>query len=177
MKKALGNSLTPDHKGKTVDLEKKIEFERPLHLRIKEEYEKRMKLEDDQILAKRKEQQDFHQKYSVDYEDFMKDYKARLKIKQKEYENKRQQFLETLGLKDGKFSQNVNASFDSKLWLLQESRVNKSLDDVSMIGKDAFNQGREKRLKVIDYDKKVKEKVKLHRDEVLETEALVQRDK
>lgn len=45
-------------------------------------------------------------------------------------------FLEKLGLEHGKFSQNVNASFDSKLWVLQESMANRSLGDISVIPKE-----------------------------------------
>ncbi|KAM3135650.1 hypothetical protein pb186bvf_012321 [Paramecium bursaria] len=179
IQKEKGLSLTPKHKqSKKLNLDDMIEIERPLYLRIKEDYEKKMKDEDDQILKQRSEKLQFSQKYSVDYEEHLQKYKNELKQKKREFKERRMKQLAKLGLEHGKFSTNVNASFDSKLWLLQESQINKSVDDISMVPKELqITMAKEKRNKILDYDKQIKEKIKIGKDEDLEIEVLVQKDK
>lgn len=101
MKRKKGRSQTPTTK---IDHNASIEIEKPLHERIREEFERQIKEEDQRILEERKKQQEFHSKYSVDYQEHMLEHRRLLKQKLKEYEQKRMKRLEELGLKDGRIS-------------------------------------------------------------------------
>ncbi|CAD8093167.1 unnamed protein product [Paramecium sonneborni] len=175
-KKTRPQSASPVNK--TQHPPKKIEIEQPLYMRVLDKYNKKIQKQQDIVNQERKKKMEKNDAYNQEYEEHMKEYLKKLKMKKLEYEEKRMKALEKLGLEAGKFSQNVNASFDSKLWLLQESRVNKSLDDISVIPKESLiNQAKEKKQKIINYDKKVKETIKIQKDKEKEEELMVLRDK
>ncbi|CAD8162846.1 unnamed protein product [Paramecium octaurelia] len=175
-KKIRPKSASPN--SKILHPPKKIEIEQPLYMRVLDKYNKKIQKQQQIVNQERKMRMEKNEFYNQEYEEHMKEYLKKLKMKRREYEEKRMKALEKLGLEAGKYSQNVNASFDSKLWLLQESRVNKSLDDISVIPKETLiNQAKEKKSKIINYDKKVKETIKIQKDKEKEEELLVLRDK
>ncbi|CAK88954.1 unnamed protein product (macronuclear) [Paramecium tetraurelia] len=160
-KKIRPKSASPN--SKILHPPKKIEIEQPLYMRVLDKYNKKIQKQQQIVNQERKMRMEKNEFYNQEYEDHMKEYLKKLKMKRREYEEKRMKALEKLGLEAGKYSQNVNASFDSKLWLLQESRVNKSLDDISVIPKETLiNQAKEKKSKLKKplKSKKIKKKRK-----------------